>query len=295
VAAHSLHVFLGYLNARHARLNVMASLARNAVPNRIGPLPGSALLTFGLGALVFLALPWSIEHKAHMVLHGLCAQRPSHSYYIGDRALPFDARMTGIYLGYLVTTIVLLRSGAHRWCRQPSLSRIALLLGLGGVMVLDGFNSLLKDLGLPYQYEPMNWLRVVTGYTAGIVLAVALCFLIASSLWKEVDTRKQTLEALRPISVALSILVPAELIVGSGWGPLYLPISLILIAAALLALSSLALVLIVILTRRDYSYGSAVDLDRIAAVAVVAGVAIMLSLAGGRALLDTLFGPASLT
>ncbi|MDQ2682715.1 MAG: DUF2085 domain-containing protein [Chloroflexota bacterium] len=273
----------------------MASLARSPVLHRIGPFPGSALLTVGLSLLLFLALPWSIEHKAHMVLHGLCAQRPSHSYYFGDRALPFDARMTGIYLGYLATTMVLFRAGAHRRCRQPSLGRIAILMALGGVMVVDGFNSLLRDLELPHPYEPMNWLRVLTGYTAGIVLAVALCFLIASTLWKEVDTRTETLESLRVIPVSLAMLVPVGLLVGSGWGPLFVPLSLVLIAAALLALSSLALVVIVILTRRDFTYRSVSDLDRIAAVAVVAGVAVMLSLAGGRAIVERLTGPGSLT
>src|SRR5687768_9906499 len=142
-----------------------------------------------LGTLVFLALPWSLEHKAHVILHGLCAQRPSHTYYFGDRPLPFDARMTGIYLGFLATMIVLIRAGAYRWCRTPSPGRIAVLLVLGGIMAVDGFNSLLKDLALPYPYEPRNWLRVVTGAGAGLVLAVALCFLLSVTLWRTVDAR----------------------------------------------------------------------------------------------------------
>ena len=102
-------------------------------------------------------------------------------------------------------------------------------------MVVDGFNSLLRDLELPHPYEPMNWLRVLTGYTAGIVLAVALCFLIASTLWKEVDTRTETLESLRVIPLSLAMLVPVGLFVGSGWGPLFVPLSLVFIFFPVLA------------------------------------------------------------
>ena len=41
-----------------------------------------------------------------MALHGLCAQRPSHSLQIGGTTLPMDARMTGIYLGAAATAVV---------------------------------------------------------------------------------------------------------------------------------------------------------------------------------------------
>ena len=48
----------------------------------------------------FVSVPM-LEHKAHAFLHGICAQRPSHSLQVGDELLPFDARMTGIYTGFL--------------------------------------------------------------------------------------------------------------------------------------------------------------------------------------------------
>ncbi len=273
----------------------MASTTHNPIPMAARRVQNPLAIVLSLGLLVFLALPWSLEHKAHIALHGLCAQRPSHTYMFGDRALPFDARMTGIYLGYLVTSLLLFAAGAHRWCKPPTVSRIIILLGLGGIMVLDGFNSLLKDLKLPYPYEPHNWLRIVTGMSAGMVLAVALCFLISSSLWNQVDNRKQTLERLVLLPLAALMLVPVGLLIGSGWAFLYVPMVLLLIASALTALSSLALVVLVILTRRDFSFSGPRDLNRTAAFAVMTGVALMMALSIGRMVLDSFSGPTSLT
>ena len=51
------------------------------------------LLLAGGFMLAFLAAPWSLEHKAHAALHGLCAQTPSHTFLMGGRPLPFDARL----------------------------------------------------------------------------------------------------------------------------------------------------------------------------------------------------------
>ena len=52
-----------------------------------------------LAVAAFIALPGAVDEKTQQALHGLCAQRPSHSYWLGDARLPFDARMTGIYGG----------------------------------------------------------------------------------------------------------------------------------------------------------------------------------------------------
>ena len=97
--------------------------------------------------LLFLLAPWPFVTKVHAFLHGLCAQRLSHSYLLGGTALPFDARMTGIYGGFLVTFCYLLAMGrARAWgeFRRP----VLVLLGLFVVMMgIDGSNSTLRDFG----------------------------------------------------------------------------------------------------------------------------------------------------
>ena len=41
---------------------------------------------------IFSLFPGSREGKSLAVLHGLCAQQPTLSYYLGEARLPFDAR-----------------------------------------------------------------------------------------------------------------------------------------------------------------------------------------------------------
>jgi uncharacterized membrane protein len=243
-----------------------------------------------LGLIAFLALPWSIEHKAHMLLHGLCAQQATHTYAFAGRLLPFDARMTGIYSGYLVMSGVLWAHGAHRWCRPPSLSRLAILIALGGAMAVDGLNSHLADLGRATFYAPRNDLRLVTGAMAGFVLAIGLCFLTASSLWSRVDTRRQTVASLRTLPIAGLAWAPLGSAVISGTGVLYVPFTLLLIAAAVVALANLALVVIVILRRRDFTFQNVGSLGGYHLAALAAAIAIMACLSIGRSLLERSLG-----
>lgn len=273
----------------------MATTFSNRIPLRSPRAIQPLILVPSLITLIFLALPWSVEHKAHLALHGLCAQRPSHTYTFDGRLLPFDARMEGIYSGFLVTTVVLFMSGAHRWCRPPSFSRLALIAILGGVMALDGFNSFLKDLALPYLYEPKNWLRLITGMTSGIVLGFALCFLTASSIWKVVDTRRQTLDQLRTVVLVAMLWIPIGLAIMSGWGPLYVPLTLMFIFAASLALTMLSLVVLVILRKRDFTFAGLGSLGGYGLAAVVLAVILMGLLSAGRTVLERSIGASPLT
>jgi uncharacterized membrane protein len=273
----------------------MAITENNPIPLRSKSILRPLILAPALVVLVFLALPWSIEHKAHMALHGLCAQTPSHTYQFGDRLLPFDSRMTGIYSGYLITSLVLMAIGAHRWCRPPSISRIILLAGLGGVMAVDGLNSFLYDLGATHLYEPRNWLRLVTGMSAGVVLGFALCFLMASSIWQAVDTRRQTLENWRVVPVIGVFWLPLGIAAHSGYGPLYVPLTLMLVFAAALALTMLALVVLVILRRRDFSFAGLDSLGGYGLGAIGLAAVMMALLAVGRWVLERSIGGPPLT
>ena len=230
-----------------------------------------------LGIIVFLALPWSVAHKAHVLLHGLCAQNPAHTYDFGGQMLPFDARMTGIYTGYLVTTIVLACLGASKWSRPPSASRILILAMCGGAMAFDGVNSTVSDLSGASLYEPRNWLRLTTGALAGLVLGVALCFLTASSVWRDANPRRQTLDSPGLVALAVIFWIPVGLVVLSGWPILFVPMTLLLVAAAVLALTNLALVILVILRRQEFSFANVTNLGRTGLAAlIIAGLAVAL-------------------
>src|SRR3712207_1188597 len=78
-------------------------------------------------ALAALGLQYGFERWSRAFLHGLCAQRESHSFHIGGNVLPVDARMTGIYLGAATTIGCLAASGRLHMTGRLRKSTIALL------------------------------------------------------------------------------------------------------------------------------------------------------------------------
>src|SRR5262245_47592140 len=84
--------------------SALTALLKVSQPTRIARSRWLVLLAcVGLALLsAFLFSPGSIAAKSHLALHGICAQRPSHSLRLGGETLPMDARMTGIYIGAVV-------------------------------------------------------------------------------------------------------------------------------------------------------------------------------------------------
>ena len=215
-----------------------------------------------IALLAFLAAPWPLAVKAHTLLHGLCAQRPSHSFVFGGRELPFDARMTGIYAGFCFSAIVLVARGRHRAGKLPSYWMIAALALLGAAMALDGFNSLFLDLNMPTLYTPSNEFRLATGLGVGIVLAVAVCYLVAISLWRRPRMDESAVDG-RGFLILIAAQAPAVVFV-TGWSPLYAPLTLLLLCSAVAVVSLLALVTLVMVARADNSFAGPRDVQEYA-------------------------------
>ena len=243
----------------------------------------------------FLAAPWSFEHKAHAALHGLCAQRPSHSLRLGDRTLPFDARMTGIYGGCLVAAGYLAARGRLRAFRLPPLP-VLITLGLFvGAMAVDGFNSLFVDLGLWHPYPPDNRLRLASGLLTGTALAAILCFVLGTTLWRDGDRDQAPVNLVRELLVISALQVPFALAALSGAGALYVPLATLLLVAATAVVAALMLVAVVLLRRADGTFGSAGELGGQASLAFLLTIGVMGAVAGGRFLLEDLTGAPPLT
>src|SRR5688500_20220740 len=95
-----------------------------------------------MALIAFLIAPGTVASKAHVALHGLCAQRPSHSLQIGAETLPMDARMTGIYLGAAAAVVWLIAARRLRAARTPSLPVLGLLASFVGARRADGLHAL---------------------------------------------------------------------------------------------------------------------------------------------------------
>jgi uncharacterized membrane protein len=243
----------------------------------------------GGSVLGLVAAPWPLAEKLYAVVHGLCAQRPSHSFALGGTNLPFDARMAGIYGGALTTLLFLAARGRWRAIRLPSWSLLAALGSFVVLMGLDGVNSTLQDFGLPYAYEPDNRLRLGTGLLMGVTLGVMLCYLTGATLWSHVlDT--PIIGGWRELAALLACQGGLYLLIASGWGWLYLPVSLALVGGAVAAVLALSLTSLILIYRRENRAHRPADIAGFASAALLLGYAIMALIAVGRWYLETTLG-----
>lgn len=241
------------------------------------------------GTAAFMLAPGGIGDKSRTLLHGLCAQTPSHTFTFGGQLLPFDARMTGIYGGVAVALAFLVARGRLlRWGTPPV--RVTILLAAFVVaMAADGFNSLFTDLGLWHPWESRNELRLITGYLTGVSLGVTLSWLLGSTLYR-MGSRQPGVQSPREVGVMVAGLLPYAVVVMSGATWLYAPLALVLVLSGWLTMSLLALAIVVLALRLDDRVTQLRHLHVPAAVAGIAGLAIMLVLALGRMWLERTFG-----
>ncbi len=246
-------------------------------------------------AVVFVALvavfanPGGYSETSYALLHGLCAQTPSHTIHFGDAPLPFDGRMTGIYGGFLVTFIGLLASRKVFAYGAIPKTVIAVLVLLLLAMAADGFNSLLTDLGMWHPWTSANWLRVVTGFGVGVGLAVALCWLLASSTW-HLSRPTAGVTSLRDLWIApVGLLFYGAMLL---WSPtwLHLPVAIMLVLSAWLVVTLLVLVSILLAFRLDDRMRSMAQLHVPGAIAALLAISIMIGLGSFRFWVERTFG-----
>lgn len=235
------------------------------------------------------AAPWPLPLKLMAVVHGLCAQRPSHSFALGGTPLPFDARMTGIYGGTLLTVLFLMARGRARAVGLPPWPIVGALVLFVALMGLDGLNSTLQDFGLAYLYEPDNRLRLGTGLLMGAAVGVVLAYLLNATLWADA-VPAPLIAGWREFGGLLLLLAALFLLVLSGWGWLYLPVALALVGGAVLAVTALALVVLVLLYGRENRFQRPADLAGFATTALLIGYAVMALIAAGRFYLELALG-----
>lgn len=148
-------------------------------------------LVAGAAVLVFsswlLNTPEGVLGKADAVGYAVCHRIDLRSFHLGDRQLPLCARCTGIYLGALLSLVVL---GRKRLGALPPRWIVVVLIGFIGVMAFDGVNSYLTFFpGLPHLYEPQNGLRLVTGTFDGLAVGAMIAPVFNQTLWARWENR----------------------------------------------------------------------------------------------------------
>jgi uncharacterized membrane protein len=217
------------------------------------------LAGLGLALVGFLLLPGSLAAKLQMLAAGVCAQRPGHSYFMGGVQLPLEARMGGIFAGFLVGVLYLLWANRERAGLLPPAPLQALLLGFVALMALDGINALFYDLGWPALYAPQNAVRLATGLLCGLALALLAVPVLAGVLWRDWDF-EPSVGSVAEVGWALCLLALVQLVTMSGAAALLYPVGLLMIAGVIVAFAvgnSYAVVLITRRERRASTWGQA--------------------------------------
>ncbi|CCF84350.1 DUF2085 domain-containing protein [Nitrolancea hollandica] len=267
----------------------MSAIPSGTAGPRSKPEGWSALFfgLLGLSVIALLLAPWQMQDKAMAILHGLCAQRPGHSFWFGDQRLPFDARMTGIYGGFLISQLYLLVRRRLRVTRIPSLAILIALALFVVAMGIDGFNSLFSDIDQPTLYEPSNLLRYSTGALTGTTLGVALWLLASNVLWCRKDQiRRPIIRGWGELLQILTLAAIFGILAGSGWQVLYTPITLLLIVSAVMVFFTIALAFIQLARKREASVTTLGELAGPAVGALLTAYVVIAILGGGRFLLE---------
>ncbi len=242
-----------------------------------------------VGFAAFLLLPGSIASKTHFALHGICAQRPSHSLQIGGSTLPLDARMTGVYIGAVCTALWFLAAGRGRSAKLPPRSVLVVLSLFVILLAADGFNALAFDLGVSHPYPPSNFLRLATGILGGTTLGLSLLHLFATSLWIRANRVRPVVsvptELLPPIAIAGVV----GLVAVSGLPILYAPFAIGLVVVVLGVFTALIMITVALLTNRGWSYPSFRAMAALACTGVIAATLFMASTAWLRLAMEARF------
>lgn len=253
--------------------------------------------TVALGGLLlgFLLLPGEIEQKAYLALHGVCAQRPSHSLQLGDATLPIDARMTGIYLGVAATALWLVCARRLRSRARPPLSVCLTLAIFVLLMAADGFNALLFDLGWPVLYLPSNMVRLITGLLAGVALGAGLGYLFAITIWRVVPSGVAIVT--RPIELAAPVSLATLLgaVALSGSAVPFAPLAMGLLTIVISVFAALILILLALGSGRAWRFASFAELRGLAVMAYLLAILTVGVLSGLRFIAEQAFGLPQLT
>lgn len=177
---------------------------------------------------------------------GLCHQLPERSFFGGGVQVPVCARDTGIYVGVIVSVLMVAALQSRRPSRLPSRGIAVLLGAFVLVMVLDGLSAY---AGLR---DTTNAIRLATGLLAGYAVGALLVPLINEQLWRTSSserifgTRRSLALWLASIPVAFLCVLWGGPLLGAAY-PLAVAIAIL---AALCAVNLVIVTLFPVFERR---------------------------------------------
>jgi hypothetical protein len=233
--------------------------------------------------MFFSAILWAIAF-------GICPQRPSHTLYLGNQQMPIEARMAGMFGGFVLGALFFAAQRRGRAWRTPTGMMAGVLVGFMLLLGADGLNAFLYDLRLPHLYTPDLSLRLGTGLLTGLTFAAFLVPAFNSTLW-QTGVDESPIRGPRDLLVGLAWLGAYFVASRSGAAWLFFPVSLIAVAGVPLLLGAVAMIVVAPVLKRANCAERWRDL---VPLAVVSLLLVVVALAGVSVVRYGLFGPGPL-
>jgi Predicted membrane protein (DUF2085) len=169
--------------------------------------------------------------------------------------MPLEARMYGIFAGFLVTWGLAFAMKRGRAVLMASPWMIAIFAAFIALMGLDGTNATLYDLNglgfpVPFMYAPRLDLRLATGLLSGVAMAGIMLPIVNYALWRDRQVRP-VFSDVRDFATLLVWNAILYVLVVSGSGIFLYPLSLLGVLGVVALIGSLNVVLLLSFFRRD--------------------------------------------
>ncbi len=184
------------------------------------------------------------------IAYGICPQRPAHSLFLGGQQMPIEARMAGMFGGFVIAAAFAWAVGRGRAMRSPDRAMTVTLVGFVALMAVDGVNAFLFDLRLPHLYAPNLLLRLGTGLLTGVAFAGFVIPAFNSTVWASgpdisvFDQTRDVLGALLCEAVSFGLAI-------SGAGLFLYPTSLLAVLGVPILLGMIGTIVMAVISRRE--------------------------------------------
>jgi hypothetical protein len=169
--------------------------------------------------------------------------------------MPLEARMYGIFAGFLVTWALALISGRGHAVLMPPPWMLALFAAFVVLMGLDGVNATLFDLNaaglpVPFLYAPRLDVRLATGLLCGMAMGGIILPIVNYSLWRA-RLAQPIFADLRDLATLLVWIALLFALVVSGSGLFFYPVSLLGVLGVIALIGALNIVMLLSFFRLD--------------------------------------------